>query len=36
MSWYNSSWDYRVKITIESDEVDSTLTDFPVYVDLSD
>ena len=35
MSWYNSSWKYRVKITVDKDKVGSTLTDFPVYVDLS-
>ena len=35
MSWYNSSWNYRVKITIDHTRVGSTLTDFPVYVDLS-
>jgi hypothetical protein len=34
--WYNASWDYRVKITVQSSQVDATLTDFPVYVDLSD
>ena len=35
MSWYNSSWKYRVKITIDHSKVGSDLTDFPVYVDLS-
>jgi hypothetical protein len=34
--WYNASWDYRVKITVQSSQVGATLTDFPVYVDLSD
>jgi len=34
-SWYNSDWDYRQKITIDSSQVQSSLTDFPVYVDLS-
>lgn len=33
--WYNSLWKYRVKITIDHTKVSSTLTDFPVYVDLS-
>lgn len=33
--WYNSSWDYRVKITVQASQVDSTLSNFPVYVDLS-
>ncbi|PSO45766.1 MAG: hypothetical protein BRC25_00975, partial [Parcubacteria group bacterium SW_6_46_9] len=34
-SWYDSSWNYRQKITIASSQVDSNLTDFPVYVDLA-
>jgi hypothetical protein len=34
-SWYDSDWDYRQKITIASSQVDSNLTDFPVYVDLA-
>ena len=34
--WFDGDWDYRVSVTIESDEVDSTLSNFPVYVDLSD
>ena len=33
--WYNSNWKYRVKITVDHTKVGSTLTDFPVYVDLS-
>lgn len=36
MGWYNASWDYRVKITIAFGEVDGAVSDFPVYVDLSD
>jgi len=36
MAWYDSNWDYRVKVTVASAEVDADLTDFPVYVDLSD
>ena len=35
-AWYNSNWDYRVKITIDADKVNGDLTNFPVYVDLSD
>lgn len=35
-SWYNYSWPYRIKLTIEADYVDADLTDFPVYVDLND
>lgn len=36
MAWYNASWQYRVKITVQSSQVSANLTDFPVYVDLSD
>lgn len=36
MAWYDSNWSYRVKITIASSQVDADLTDYPVYVDLSD
>lgn len=35
MSWYNTSWNYRIKITVDHAKVDSNLTDYPVYVDLS-
>lgn len=38
-AWYSGggeSWGQRIKITIDADQVDSNLTDFPVYVDLSD
>jgi hypothetical protein len=35
-AWYNGSWGYRVKITVNSAQVPSTQTDFPVYVKLSD
>lgn len=34
--WFIPTWQYRVEVTVESSEVDSTLSDFPVYVDLSD
>jgi len=36
MAWYNASWDYRVKVTVKATKVDADVTDFPVYVDLSD
>ena len=36
MAWYNANWDYRVKITIDNTQVGATLTNFPVYVDLSE
>jgi hypothetical protein len=30
--WWDSDWDYRKKITIDHDKVDSTLSDFPTLV----
>lgn len=36
MAWYNASWTYRVQVTIDHTQVNTDLTDFPVYVDLSD
>lgn len=38
-AWYEGgagTWGYRLAITVQSSEVDENLTDFPVYVDLSD
>lgn len=35
-SWYDYTWPYRIKLTIEADYVDADLTDFPVYLDLND
>ena len=35
-AWYNSSWVYRQKITIQSSQVPSQQSGFPVYIDLSD
>lgn len=34
-NWYNENWNYRKKITINYTKVEETLTNFPVYVDLS-
>jgi hypothetical protein len=34
-SWYDNGWTRRIKITIDADKIDSDLTDFPVYVDMS-
>lgn len=34
--WYDTDWDYRIKITVGSSNIDSTVSDFPMYVDLSD
>lgn len=36
MAWYNSSWKYRRKLTVEQENIDADLTDFPVYVALAD
>lgn len=33
---YDSAWTKRIPITIEASQVDADLTDFPVYLDLSD
>lgn len=35
-TWYNDDWDYRVKITASSTKVTGDVTDFPLYVDLSE
>lgn len=35
MAWYNASWNYRVKVTVQNSQVDADLTNFPIYVDLS-
>jgi hypothetical protein len=29
--WYNGSWQYRKKITIDKDNVDADLTNFPIF-----
>lgn len=34
--WYNGDWLNRQKFTIDAGKVNGDLTDFPVYVDLSD
>lgn len=36
MAWYNASWLYRVKVTVLAAKVDADLSNYPVYVDLSD
>lgn len=35
LNWYSTSWDQRLKISIPQSKIDSDLTDFPVYLDLS-
>ncbi len=34
-AWYNDTWGFRVKLTIDHTKVAADQTDFPVYVDLS-
>lgn len=36
--WFNASWTYRIKVTVDNIKVDgsSNHTNFPVYLDLSD
>lgn len=36
VQWYNMSWRYRIKITVDHTKVGETLSDFPVYLDMSD
>ncbi|MCK5306031.1 MAG: hypothetical protein KAJ66_02775 [Candidatus Omnitrophica bacterium] len=33
--WYDSAWPYRVKVTILASEVDTDVTDYSIYVNLS-
>ena len=35
-SWYNPSWTYRKKITIDNTKVTETLTNFPVLISFTD
>ncbi len=34
-NWYDNGWNYRTKITILNSKVDSNISNFPIYVDLS-
>ncbi len=34
-NWFDTDWLYRTKITVNADRVTSTLSNFPLYVDLS-
>ncbi|MDD9897891.1 MAG: DUF2341 domain-containing protein, partial [Candidatus Melainabacteria bacterium] len=34
--WTNSAWNSRLKLTVDNTKVNGDLTDFPVYIDLSD
>ncbi|RLG44414.1 MAG: hypothetical protein DRN81_04655, partial [Thermoproteota archaeon] len=35
-AWWNSSWAYKVKITLNSSQVPSTQTNFPVCINITD
>ena len=35
-NWYKDNWGYRIKLTVDSTKVNGDLSNFPVYVDLSD
>ncbi|EMR73342.1 protein of unknown function (DUF2341) [Thermoplasmatales archaeon SCGC AB-539-N05] len=35
-SWWNASWTYRKKLTIDKDQVTADLTNFPVLVSITD
>jgi hypothetical protein len=34
--WYNSSWSFRIAITVQAAQVSGSHTNFPVYLDLAD
>ncbi|MGD2279517.1 MAG: DUF2341 domain-containing protein, partial [Candidatus Omnitrophota bacterium] len=34
--WYDANWSSRAQLVVSSSQVDENLTDFPIYVDLSD
>lgn len=34
-SWYNSSWGYRTKLTIDNTKLGSDVTDYPLLIDLA-
>lgn len=36
MAWYNESWLYRKKISIDQTNIDADLTNFPAFVSLAD
>ena len=36
MPWFDDNWDHRVEVVIQASKVDANLTDYPVFVDLSD
>ncbi|MFQ5492567.1 MAG: DUF2341 domain-containing protein [Candidatus Dojkabacteria bacterium] len=36
VDWYSSLWSFRIRLSVQKSKVDAALTDFPVFVDLSD
>ncbi len=34
--WYDNNWGYRKAVNISASAIDETLSDYPVYIDLSD
>lgn len=36
MAWYNNSWGYRIKLTVDSTKVGSTQSNYPLYINLDD
>lgn len=35
MAWYDTLWRKRIQLTVQNTDIDSDLTDFPIYLDLS-
>ncbi|MCE2929093.1 MAG: DUF2341 domain-containing protein [Candidatus Caenarcaniphilales bacterium] len=35
-AWYNQGWNNRIKITIQKSQVNGSVSDFPVYINLDD
>jgi MSHA biogenesis protein MshQ len=35
-SWWNNEWNFRKALTIDANQIDAPLTDFPLLVDLTD
>lgn len=36
MAWYNASWSHRAKVTIDSSKVSEDLSNYAIYIDMSD
>lgn len=35
MAWYNTSWRFRIKLTVQASQVVTDIENFPIYLDLS-